>query len=478
MVPPQELEFLNKALTEPEEAESSFDIAARGRFVLAVLRRRWRTAALVMWTILIGGYVLLKFLPRVYRVETVLLAQRNDVLPGSNLVGPTSSEAAPTKAASEMIHRRDNILALIKQAQLFKPSVPKKSLGERLHLPTSLSFLAGAGTEQDQLMNLVKVLDQSISVVTTESTITITLDWGDPQDAYRIVEAAVQNFLEVRQLKEITAVDDMISLLSGRAEELHRQLIGVMVDVDSERMSSATAVIRGLARRQVKDLKEKEDPSSAELLLHSTLEAKQRAIRDIEDFRRKRQAELQAQLDEKRGIYSDAFPSVVSLKQDIEALSEESPQLKALRDEVAKLTAQLAISGAQAAQAAPAPAAPEPHPAISKALAQETPDQAERIRDARFKYEQMISRINQAQLELDAARAGFKYRYGIVVPAEVPKFPIRPKGRLFMAGVLFVAVLLALLTVVLVERYQGIIHDAWQLPEILDVPLLAEMRKP
>jgi hypothetical protein len=121
-------------------------------------------------------------------------------------------------------------------------------------------------------------------------------------------------------------------------------------------------------------------------------------------------------------------------------------------------------------------AAPEKRAAApTRTITPETQDQTERIRDARFKYEQMVSRIGQAQLELDAARTGFKYRYGIIVPAEVPKYAIRPKGKVFMAGVLFVAFVIALGAVVGLEAWQGRIYDSWRLAEALDIPLLAEI---
>ena len=68
--------------------------------------------------------------------------------------------------------------------------------------------------------------------------------------------------------------------------------------------------------------------------LRSMIDAKERAVADVEEFRRRRLLDLQAQLDEKRGIYSDAYPAVVSLRQDIEAMERESPQATALRQEL------------------------------------------------------------------------------------------------------------------------------------------------
>ena len=53
-------------------------------------------------------------------------------------------------------------------------------------------------------------------------------------------------------------------------------------------------------------------------------------------------------------------------------------------------------------------------------------DQSERVRDARFQYQQMAERVSAAQTDLDNARAAFKFRYSIVWPAEVPRKPVSP----------------------------------------------------
>ena len=43
------------------------------------------------------------------------------------------------------------------------------------------------------------------------------------------------------------------------------------------------------------------------------LEAKRRAINELEEFRRRRLAELQAELAQQRAVYADAHPAVAKL---------------------------------------------------------------------------------------------------------------------------------------------------------------------
>src|SRR4029453_18524311 len=69
-------------------------------------------------------------------------------------------------------------------------------------------------------------------------------------------------------------------------------------------------------------------------------EAKRRAINELEDFRRRRLAELQSELTQKRAVYADAHPVVAQVVQSIAALQEDSPQSAALRKEERDLQAE------------------------------------------------------------------------------------------------------------------------------------------
>ena len=472
---------------EPEPASDSPALASRARLVLSALRRRKWIALLCFALVMVATLVILRWLPKTYRVETRILAQRSEALPSAVRQSQPAREEAPTKSAWETIHRHDNLVALVKQLGLFKEHAPEPrvpSIREQLGLPP-LGLRDPEPTETERLSVLVTILDRSIVVTTTESTVTVTVDWNDPQMAYRICEAIVQNFMESRQLQEITAMDESISLLTGRAEGLRQQLRGVQETVEKERQAIAAGEMVAITHRAPAGATPGAVPGKGRnpedlVQLRSMLEAKRRAIRDVEDFRRRRLADLQAQLDEKRGIYSDAFPSVVSLKQDIEALSKESPQVTALRQEEGQLAEEISLREPAPVGQPPEPGrgqAAKPLVLSPRALAIETTEQGERIKDARFRYERMVERINQAQLELDYARAAFKYRYAIVAPAEVPTRPIRPKPYLVIGAGLFFATLFAMLVAVLIDMRKGQIHDAWRLQELLDVPLLVEMRR-
>ena len=118
-------------------------------------------------------------------------------------------------------------------------------------------------------------------------------------------------------------------------------------------------------------------------------------VHPVLKHKRRRLADLQAQLDEKRGIYSDAHPSVISLRRDIEALSRDSAQIAQLREEERALRKDYAAKLAQEVRLQPAPAGSRV--AQQASTASEEPDG---VREARLQYQAMIERVNAAQLEL------------------------------------------------------------------------------
>jgi uncharacterized protein involved in exopolysaccharide biosynthesis len=104
-------------------------------------------------------------------------------------------------------------------------------------------------------------------------------------------------------------------------------------------------------------------------------------------------------------------------------------------------------------------------------------EEDERVRDARFQYQLIVERVNAAQLELDAVRAAFKYRYNVVWPPQIPKSPISP-NPVKILGVGFLAVLLfAMLLAALPDLTTGRIVERWQVERGLGITVLAEIEK-
>jgi uncharacterized protein involved in exopolysaccharide biosynthesis len=96
--------------------------------------------------------------------------------------------------------------------------------------------------------------------------------------------------------------------------------------------------------------------------------------------------------------------------------------------------------------------------------------------DAAIKsYQEVAGRIDAANVELDIARAAFKYRYTVVTPAEIPKKPKKPVAALIGAGSFVAAALLAVLFAVAADAWRGRILEAWQVRRRLKVDVLGEL---
>jgi capsular polysaccharide biosynthesis protein len=94
-----------------------------------------------------------------------------------------------------------------------------------------------------------------------------------------------------------------------------------------------------------------------------------------------------------------------------------------------------------------------------------------------MEYQQMLDRTSSALLDLDNARAGFKYRYDVVWPAQVPRKPVSPSiTKVFGLGIPG-AIGLALLATALLALRSGTIIVDWQVEKSLDLPILGRVRR-
>lgn len=427
-----------------------------GLLVLGAVRRRKRLAAAVFLLGIAAAAAYWRLKTPLYRVETKILAQRQQTLP--SIVRPTVGDDVPTRLAGELVHRRDNLIALIKENQLLPE--PEVASADRGAAPKGDGPSERLAAHEDRLNELVLRLDEALTVFTAEGTVTIVIEWPDPQQAYHLVEGALQNFLEARHLQEITAIDEVISLLRARVATMRDRLDRAIEEAQRSRLAGGPS--RQAPRRA--------QPDEELVRLRSMLAAKMRAIADVEEFRHRRLADLQAQLSAQQAVYSEAYPGIISLRRDIEALSHESPQMVTLREEEQKLRQDLAARGQQA------PDAGLDLPARAPGAGPNAPVQEdEGVREARHRYEQALERVSVAQTDLDAARAAFKYRYNVIWPAELPKKPVSPDPRKVFGLGAFLSLLLALLGAAAPDLWAGRIVERWQVERVLGLPVIAEL---
>ena len=444
-----------------EHRWSPVDLA---RVVAGSARRRPWTFILVFLLGMGGASAYFVLRTPVYFVEARILAQRQQAIP--SMMRTTGADEAPTRTATELIHQRENLLALIREANLPLPT--------NADVGNSAASRALGNPDEDPMSSLVTRLDRALKVTTGDGVITISIEWPDPQQAYHLVEAAQQNFLESRQVLDITAFDEAISLMQGRLAVLRQQM-----EKEEARDAAASSSVDPAPSRVDDDsraVSPRNGQATEEMArLKSMLDSKERSVRDMEDARRRRLVDLQSQLEERRGVYSEAHPTIIALRREIEGSSRESSQLVALRAEESKLReeyrARLAAEPRPRMGSTSRPAPQRPY--------REGPGlEGDRLREARAQYQNMLNRVNEANLALDTARAAFRHRYTVIRPAEVPRAPHSPRpAKVFGLGAAL-SLLLAFVAAAMPDLRSGLIRERWQVERGLGLPVLAEVSPP
>jgi hypothetical protein len=155
------------------------------------------------------------------------------------------------------------------------------------------------------------------------------------------------------------------------------------------------------------------------------------------------------------------------LQQTILSLQRESPQVATLRQEEAELRRQLSAYGPDTATPSAGITLP---PELFRA--DQTEDSsvqyaAAKLAYAAQQYAGMRDRIRAVRLDLDTARAAFKYRYSVIVPPETPRGPIKPNALLVMGAALVSALFLALFATTAADIRGGALLESWQVQALL-----------
>src|SRR6185369_4914644 len=219
----------------------------------------------------------------------------------------------------------------------------------------------------------------------TEWTVNISIEWPNADQAFRLVEAALQSFLEDRHNAEVSTIAETITILEGHATSLREAIDSSVEDMrhasvpKSKPDSARPAVVfrRDPAREAIR-------AEAAEV--KAMLESKRRAIRDMEEFRRRRLSELQVELSQQRSVYAERHPTIQKLEQSISALV----RLSATRD-----------PGPTVPLTQPSATEAEPRKRSSRGPDNVDDDYARtRLRFAMEKYDVLLSRIDNARIEL------------------------------------------------------------------------------
>ncbi len=458
-----------------------FNWAAIGRFFLLVGRSmaRHRAVLVAVWLGVVAVTVgLLAVLPKTYEVQTTLQAQRAEVIAALSTRSGVEADI-PSRQAAETVLRHDNLVALINQTDLIQRWPERRApllrvkdwLWVRLFPPQ---------TPDERLDSFVGLLEKRLWVNNAEGTVSIGIHFPDSELAYRLVDAALENFLEARHAAEISSIGEAIVVLENRAAKSREALDAARTQLEDLRTARAAKLGKVVRRPVAIDSPTSLDSAASQLVVQ--VQSRRRALADLQSFRRRRVAELEARLEELRSLYSENHPSVLDAQQSLEAMRKESPQISTLQRELAPLEAELKTRGL-------APDMPLRTSRVREGtgLGLEPDDAREgedpdidyaksQVRHAITRYNALLDRIEAARLEQDSAQAAFKYRYTIIKPAQKPRGPIKPKVALIIPASIVAGFFLGVIATALIDFSSRQLVEAWQVEHTLRLPLLGEIR--
>jgi uncharacterized protein involved in exopolysaccharide biosynthesis len=445
-----------------------------------VLRAPFRHRALALACfsgVFVLSVIALLVLPFRYEVGATLLAQRAPIMSSLSNPGMNRDWDLPTRAAREVVLRRDNLVSLAQQTNFAQRYLETRAPAVRAwHAVRRL--LGSRPLVGDDLVDaLVDSLEDRLHVGVNpqQGTVNISFQWSDPDLTYQMVVAAVQSFLEARHASETTAIAETIAVLQSHEQRLRNEITATTRSLEEQ--ERALRGRTGVPRVALRPAARSDDVAA----LENQLAARRLALADLEEFRRRRVAELQAQLAQQLTTYAPQHPAVIATRQSIETSSGTSPQLATMRAEVAQLEAEVRRRGGRV------------DATRSDALALEAQIAESRIRlaggDPRLEVERsqldlllrqhsnLLERIDAARVEMDTAQAAFKYRYIVTSPPQMPAGPIKPKPLFIIVGGVLGGIAFLLFACAFVDVWEGRAIEPWQLERALGVDVIGDLRR-
>ena len=466
--------------TEPAADADLFDYAAIKQWLGFIFRSlgRHRVAGVAAGlTVFAMAIFLVWVIPKKFESRSKLLANRNTLMAqlGNPHRSNTFDSDGPTRAAQETVMARDNLVSMVKQTKLLEHWAAHRHPVMKFK-DSVMGAIGGEQTEDQLLDNMIGTLEKRLNVYTGEGTVIIEIYWPDAAMARQLVETAQQNFLEARHVSEVSAISETISIL-----EMHASETQTAIEEAVQNVQKVADERRGQARKDAKaavpgapvvkkplPASNTETPTQELSQLKFLIRTKRRAIQDLEEFRNHRLTELQGTLAEQKVIYSANHPVVVDIEQRIDALQKESPQIETLKHDEAALIEEYKSRGGRDVNATVEPGTSttirhsdydsdavlrevmpdlRDDPAVSVARAQ--------LAMATSRYQDILMRIDAARIELDTARAAFKYRYTVVSPAQTPRNPISPNVMLIVIGGLLAALFFSFFASSTLDLWRG-----------------------
>ena len=151
------------------------------------------------------------FAPRNYEVEARLLVQRTQVITGAQTQQLSPEEMRNVaKEYEEQVMAKDNIIAIVRQKNLVSRWDDMRQPHRRLIDKINRKLGKAPPSDDEKYDALVTNIQHRLKVWVDATTVTIRLEWAEPEAARDMVDATVKNFLEARFQSEVGVIPERI----------------------------------------------------------------------------------------------------------------------------------------------------------------------------------------------------------------------------------------------------------------------------
>src|SRR5688572_4048382 len=204
------------------------NIAVRERISEAARSAKRRKGLSFVVVMICGALTVLGaiFAPRNYEVDARVLVQNTQAMPGAQQQQYTSLEElrARAKEYEEQVMAHDNIINIVRQKNLVARWDEMRQPHRRLIDKINRKLGKPAPTDDEKFEALVGNIRSRMKVWVDANTVTIKLDWSEPEAARDIVDAAVKNFLEARFQSEVGVIPERLKILESSLAQAHKDL--------------------------------------------------------------------------------------------------------------------------------------------------------------------------------------------------------------------------------------------------------------
>jgi hypothetical protein len=464
--------------------------------------RAIRARKVLFFGVLLAGTALavlvMIFFPKTYSCTTILMTVENRVLDGQ-------TGANPLAGAADLVKRKENLAEIVESTGLVEKAAARRP--PLLKLRDAISkVLFGELDRKSQVGALVGALESKVSVSEKSGSLDVTVTWADPASTAEIADAARESFLKARRNAEISAFEEKMSILDGHATTLRGDIDTLAQqlqtareeragkpsgDKDAKKPATAPAPAAA-APAQIPQrvfVRRPAEPDEQLPALVEKLDADKKKLAELETEHDRQVRDARAKFEEMKLRLTPMHPEVITQGERVAMLAQVPSDIAQLRAESAdlereikqrKFSNQATVTGFGGAVTATKEGNAEPLPSeITQLLDKDNLDPAlvAQLSGTVMKYGTLRDELLSARIDLDTAQAAFNHRYQLIVPAEVPAKPIKPKPALILAIGILMSALLGLILPIALELRTGIMIERWQV-QAVQLPVLAELRLP